>query len=156
MSAVLGALLLIYGIYAHSQVGSARRQARDGAETRASDRLQNPKRRNAGNQPSNGALAGIWKNDNSQTRGITKLEVQQERDVVFVHAWGACKPQDCDWGTEKGVVTADSASVTWDRPFVVRRMTLTPDASRLRLTLDSVYRDNRPPQHAQEYFIRNP
>jgi hypothetical protein len=145
MSAVLGALLLIYGIFAHSQVDSARDQAKPGAETQASDRLQNPSRRNAGNQPSNGALAGICKNDNPQTRGITKLEVRQEHDVVFVHAWGACTPQDCDWGTEKGVVTADSASVTWDQPFVLRRMTLTPDGSRLRLTLDSVYRDNRPP-----------
>jgi hypothetical protein len=105
---------------------------------------------------SDSQLSGHWSNDNPQTRGITRLEVQQNGDLVAVHAWGACSPQDCDWGTEQGPVREQSASVTWDQGFVLRKMTLVPDGGRLRMVLDSVYRDSRPPQHGVEYFVRSP
>ena len=151
MSGLLGTALLIYGIYAHSTADSAGDQARQTAEKPVTP----------GQPPqkpvipvSSSRLSGGWKNDNPQTRGITRLEVQQNGDLVTVHAWGACSPQDCDWGTERGSISGESASVTWDQGFVLRKMALFPDGSRLRMVLDSVFRDNRPPQHGIEYFVK--
>jgi hypothetical protein len=139
MSGLLGMALLIYGIYAHSSADKA-----------------GPARPKQGNSGPDSALSGDWRNDNPQTRGITRLEVRRKGDLVVVHAWGACSPQDCDWGTEKAALSQESATVSWDQGFVRRNMTLVPDAGRLRMLLDSVYRDNRPPQHGVEYFVKSP
>jgi hypothetical protein len=65
---------------------------------------------------------GSWRNDDSTTRGITKVDVSFScNDVVLcgvdangnvtcntpgapfrVHLWGACSPSDCDWGPVDG------------------------------------------------------
>ncbi len=153
MSGVLGIALLIYGLYAHSAVDTARTLAKQSAGKQIAGSQSQPARR-PGDRSTKSLLIGEWKNDNLQTRGITRLEIQQEGEAVRVHAWGACSPQDCDWGTQTGALSAESASVAWDQGFVLRKMTLTPDAGRLRMLLDSVYRDSRPPQHGQEYFVR--
>ncbi len=154
MSGVLGLVLLAYGIYAHSAVDREQTQARTASKEPAAGSQYQPTRKPA-ERSSTSALSGKWKNDNSQTRGITRLEVRQNGALVQVHAWGACSPQDCDWGTERGAIIGDSASVAWDQGFVLRKMTLTPDARRLRMVLDSVYRDNRAPQHGLEYFVKS-
>jgi len=99
-------------------------------------------------------LTGSWKNDNPQTHGVTRLEIQQEGEAVTVHAWGACSPHDCDWGAQPAAISAGSATIAWDRGFVLRKMTLTPDGQRLRMSLDSVYRDNRAPRQGKEYFVK--
>ena len=151
MSALLGAALLIYGIYSHTVTDAQRNQATQGSVDTQSQGKPPQKPIKSGSEY---LLSGIWKNANPQTRGITKLDVQPSGDLVSVHAWGACSPQDCDWGTVKGAVTAESASVTWDQSFVLRKMTLTTDSGRLRMVLDSVYRDKRPPQQAVEYFVK--
>jgi hypothetical protein len=162
MSGVLGAVLLAYGIYAHSAVDMG---ARDGVQltpkasppedTKLVARApkQQPSRTSP-DVPTTGPLAGNWVNDNPQTSGITRLDVEQKGDGVRVHAWAACHPQDCDWGTEKGLASSDSAGVAWDQGFVLRKMMISTDASRLRMELDSVYRDSRPPQHAREFFVK--
>lgn len=99
-------------------------------------------------------FSGSWVNANSATPGITRLEIQENGDAVTVHAWGACHPQDCDWGEQKGIVTDNSASVAWDQGFVLRKMTLTPENGRMKVVLESVYRDNRHPRHTEEYFTK--
>jgi hypothetical protein len=153
MSGAVGLVLLVYGIYTHGAAdaasGGRRRPMENTARGPEKERPERPP-----NQPSSGPFSGMWKNDNPQTRGISRLEVRQNGALVFVHAWGACSPQDCDWGTERGAVSNGSASVAWDQSFVLRKMTLMADAGRLRVTIDSVYRDKRAPQHSQEYFIR--
>jgi len=146
MAGVLGLGLLAYGIYAHA--------AADASSKKDGTVVQNPPVRNPQEHSPKNMLIGSWKNDNPQTRGITRLAIQQAGETVNVHAWGACSPQDCDWGAQPAAIEAGSASVAWDQGFVLRKMTLAPDAGRLRMSLDSVYRDNRPPQHAQEYFVK--
>jgi hypothetical protein len=46
-----------------------------------------------------GQFVGKWKNVNSNTGGVTTLEISLSGDKVKVHAWGRCHPTDCDWGT---------------------------------------------------------
>jgi hypothetical protein len=94
-------------------------------------------------------------NDNTQTRGIAKLEIEENGKAVTVRAWGDCHPTKCDWGTQKGLVSDGSATIAWDQGLVLRKMTITSDAARLRMDLDSVYRDSRPPQHRQECFVKS-
>jgi hypothetical protein len=36
----------------------------------------------------------------------------------------------------------------------MRKMELAPDGERLRVVIDSVFRDHRPPQHGLEYFVK--
>ena len=159
MSGLLGVVLLVYGVYNHNALDAGTHDRAGTSsiivppnDTQAKSSVDRPIPR-----PTriNGSLAGMWTNDNTVSRGITKVEVEENGDAVKVHAWGACHPTDCDWGTEKGLVTGDSTSVAWDQGFVLRKMTLSIDATRLRMDLDSVYRDNRPSQHAREYFVRH-
>lgn len=146
MAGVLGIGLLVYGIHAHAAAdGSSKKQGAD---------AQNTPGRNPLEHSPKSSLTGNWKNDDPQTRGITRLAILQVGETVNVHAWGACSPQDCDWGAQPAATETGSASVAWDQGFVLRKMTLAPDAGRLRMSLDSVYRDNRSPQHSQEYFVR--
>jgi hypothetical protein len=163
MSGVLGGVLLAYGIYVHSAVDTAARDVSQSAPKASPPEdikpvarapKQQPSLTNHDAPPTAGPLAGNWINDNPQTRGITKLDVEQKGDAVTVHAWGACHPQDCDWGTENGLAGGNSAGVAWDQGFVLRKMTVSTDSSRLRMEMDSVYRDGRPPQHAQEFFVK--
>jgi len=43
----------------------------------------------------------------------------------------------------------------WEQGFVQRQMTLVRDGDRLRMTLDSVYKGHRAPQHDVEDFVRS-
>jgi len=45
---------------------------------------------------------GTWKNVSTRTRGITKLVISVKGRTATVHAWGKCRPKDCDWGTVRG------------------------------------------------------
>lgn len=154
MAGVLGSLLFIFGVQVHLAADRERTTQKD-ENTKANSPHEPIAKKTEKTAPAS-PFRGQWRNGNPQTRGITKLEIGQQGAVLLVHAWGACHPQDCDWGAEKGAVTADSASVAWDQGFVLRRMTLTPDAGRLHVVVDSVYRDRRPPHRLEEYFVKSP
>jgi hypothetical protein len=55
-------------------------------------------------------LFGAWKNIDSETRGLTALEVRIVDAEVWVRAWGKCHPTDCDWGEVKATPYAPSVS----------------------------------------------
>lgn len=97
-------------------------------------------------------FSGTWVNGNSPA--ITRLEVQQSGNLVSVHAWGRCHPQDCDWGTSQGVINGDSANIVWDHGTIVEKMKLVPVSDRLHMVLDSSYRENRGEQHLEEDLVR--
>ena len=42
--------------------------------------------------------AGTWMNTDSQTRGITRIEIAEVYSKAGVHTWGKCTPKDCNWG----------------------------------------------------------
>jgi len=43
-------------------------------------------------------FSGYWKNVDSNTGGVTTLEIGLNGIDVAVQAWGKCHPTDCDWG----------------------------------------------------------
>jgi uncharacterized caspase-like protein len=101
------------------------------------------------------SVSGEWKNDNTQTRGITRIQILIILSA-HVQAWSACSPQDCDWGEKPGTFNDDgSVSIAWDQGKVLRKMTLTRDADRLLMLLDSDYKDGRPHEHRKEYFVKS-
>jgi len=82
-------------------------------------------------------FAGVWKNTNPPTRGLTKLRVRTEGESVWVHAWERCHPTDCDWGEAAGSAVAPGTSseqtnevqkvtATFQTSFSETLMTLTP------------------------------
>jgi hypothetical protein len=69
-----------------------------------------------GNDALAAKLLGGWVNADANTGGLTKLGVSQNKltGQVNVHAWGACSPTDCDWGTE--ALSPVGSSVSDDTP----------------------------------------
>jgi hypothetical protein len=63
-----------------------------------------------------GAFGGVWVNGNSE--GITKLEITETGTQVTVHALGKCERRDCDFGTQSGTVSGDTAAVAWNQAAV--------------------------------------
>lgn len=55
-----------------------------------------------GNDQLSNVLLGTWVNSDKDTDGVTKLSVTQSRftGTVKGQVWGACSPDDCDWGTD--------------------------------------------------------
>jgi hypothetical protein len=100
-------------------------------------------------------LDGDWINQNPKTRGITRFQIIHRGSDVFVHAWGACTPTDCDWGEQKALIDQDSAIVLWDQGFVFTKMVIRLN-KKTNLTADylSVFTDKsgRPKSEAVEIF----
>jgi len=55
-------------------------------------------------------FAGSWTNVDTNTAGITKLDISVTGTNAKVHAWGKCHPTDCDWGTVQAQAFAPSVS----------------------------------------------
>jgi hypothetical protein len=88
-------------------------------------------------------LDGVWVNQSPNPSGITRFLIQHRGADIFVHAWGSCRPTDCDWGEQKALVDQDSAIVLWDQSFVFRKMVIRLN-KRTNLTADylSVFTDD--------------
>lgn len=102
-------------------------------------------------------LAGMWKNQESNKRWLTRLEIRQGSEL-FIHAWGACHPSECDWGEAVLQRNGETLVARWVKVgYVVRTQTLflTGDG-RLSSTLNSHYLDQAGhlDQTATEYFTR--
>ena len=69
-------------------------------------------------------LDGTWVNQNADTRGITRFQIEHRGDDIFVHAWGKCHPTDCDWHETKAFVDKDAAIVLWDQSFEFVKMAI--------------------------------
>lgn len=95
-------------------------------------------------------MDGVWRNTDSNTRGITKMRINLEcRDVsrrvdngngtstityavkpiYRVHTWGKCHPNDCDWRTRDGLVNVTSqgnhrVDVSYNQGFAVKTLKL--------------------------------
>jgi hypothetical protein len=55
---------------------------------------------------------GTWVNWDHQTRGLVRLMIAANGPAIAVHAFGACSPTPCDWGTVQGLVYADKVTST--------------------------------------------
>jgi hypothetical protein len=75
------------------------------------------------------ALQGTWLNDNASTGDNPQVSIAVSGSSVSVHAWGACVPTYCDWGS----TTADMSQwntqhklvAVWNQGFVIVTQTIT-------------------------------
>ncbi len=106
-------------------------------------------------------LAGTWVNENPETGNNTRDIFSIDGNAVFVHAFGACSPQDCDWGTVTGDTSAwlstHKITAVWNQGFVVSTQTIEFISSE-RLTITTHYdftpEDGRTDFSATENFTR--
>lgn len=83
--------------------------------------------------------AGTWINDDAAADMVVRIGIAGSGPLVNVHAFAACEPVDCDWGT-RSPSFADPLVALFD--FATGRtekltMLLSPDASRLQVTEQS-------------------
>jgi hypothetical protein len=57
-----------------------------------------------------GVLIGTWVNVNPATRSIVKVVVGWAGGHLTIHAYGACSPTPCDWGSVNGLAYGDNVS----------------------------------------------
>ena len=57
-------------------------------------------------------LVGTWVNCDHQTRNLVRLMIAAAGNEVTIHAFGACSPTPCDWGTVNGLIYADNVTAT--------------------------------------------
>jgi len=88
-------------------------------------------------------FAGTWKNVNTRTRGITKLVISVKGRTATVHAWGKCRPRDCNWGTVSArYYKNNSLRATYRTKIATRSLVLTfKGKSRLKASVKTHYTD---------------
>jgi hypothetical protein len=105
-------------------------------------------------------FSGEWTNHVPRT-GITRVSIEQRLDKAIVHAWGACEPIDCDWGTAQTAVSAANSGtlqVEWNPRFEITHATLTiGEGNRLEVRTKTHFTDNsgRPDYESVYYFERH-
>jgi hypothetical protein len=101
-------------------------------------------------------FVGQWKNNNANTRGITKIHISNagRNGIVNVRAWGQCHPTDCDWGSVKGyaygpnvssniINSAKAVSAIFNQGFSQTLMIMHPKGrNRLRVEVFTRFTDN--------------
>ncbi len=93
---------------------------------------------------------GTWLNEDQETRSITKLEVAQDENKWSIQVWGACEPDDCDWGKTKLFLLGDTvdakdfpfAFATWDHGFATTHIVLRIEAATLVAETYDIFRDD--------------
>lgn len=86
--------------------------------------------------------AGTWLNDDSAPDTVVRIAIAGSGPLVNVHAFAACDPVDCDWGT-RSPSFADPLVALFDLGngrTEKLTMLLSPDATRLEVTEQSSVR----------------
>jgi TIR domain len=61
------------------------------------------------------SLDGRWTNPTPlDHNSLAQLEISGSGSELAVHAWGLCKPDNCDWGTQKASFDGKQAKATWN------------------------------------------
>jgi hypothetical protein len=56
------------------------------------------------------ALVGTWNACDVATRGLVRVVIAASGSAITVHAFGACTPNPCDWGSVHGLAYAENVS----------------------------------------------
>ena len=106
-------------------------------------------------RPGTAQFLGEWKNEDPETRSVTRISVTDEQGKLVVHAWGKCFPTDCDWSEAEATATGQELSVFWDQKFATRRWELSLESDgRLKVSEHSHYSDARGDRDETSYFVR--
>ena len=82
-------------------------------------------------------LVGTWVNADANPRGITRVQVTHSDGQFFVQAWGACSPQDCDWGRVRARPFSGSVSTSPEADAHTLSASFRTDFNRTQLVLAS-------------------
>jgi len=96
---------------------------------------------------------GSWTNVDTNTGGITKLDIAVLGANAKVQGWGKCHPTDCDWGTVKadafasGVSSdilsgADTLIAVFDAGFSETTLVIRPAGNGLKVDSYDRFKDN--------------
>ena len=58
-------------------------------------------------------LSGNWVNVDSNTLGITKLDITNNGTNITVHPFSKCSPTDCDWGSQSSQYTGSPFKIVF-------------------------------------------
>lgn len=100
---------------------------------------------------------GLWVNEDELTKAITKCKISYKNNSFIVQMWGACYPQDCDWGeniandVQKGT---NKFQLLWDQEFAESLVNYEIIEGKLKVTNKRHYKDNsgRSDNTSVEYF----
>jgi hypothetical protein len=104
-------------------------------------------------------FTGEWTNENPKG-AITRVSIEQRLDKAIVHAWGACVPTDCDWGTAQTAASAANTGtlqVEWNPGFDIVHVRLTiGEGNRLEFRSQTHFTDKsgRPDYESVDYLVR--
>ncbi|MCB9232394.1 MAG: hypothetical protein H6581_12065 [Bacteroidia bacterium] len=63
---------------------------------------------------------GTWKNTKPGSGQIPKIIMRETEGELYMHAWGACTPQLCDWGQARCEVFTDGPGSPLANAFLAR------------------------------------
>jgi hypothetical protein len=108
------------------------------------------------------SIQGTWANSAPVgTEVLNKLEIAATDGQVSMHAWGLCRPADCDWGSQTASLAGVQATATWNLQQVTRGqhydrqlvISVTPADNALRvLTKGTSTSPGEPVQHGHGRF----
>jgi len=67
-----------------------------------------------------GVLVGTWTNCDHHTRSLVRLVIATAGTGISIHAFGACTPTPCDWGTATAKPYAANVSSTGGIAFTAQ------------------------------------
>ena len=106
---------------------------------------------------------GQWRNQDANTRGITRINIQLNHGTYLVETWGKCSPTDCYWNEYSGVrysvsnVTETTMSIVWTFSFVTTDLRLEAlSDGQLKVASHEHFTDNsgRSDLYYTYYFIK--
>jgi hypothetical protein len=103
---------------------------------------------------------GNWVRSNPNSRALTKGKIFKRGSGIYVHLWGSCYPQDCDWGSIPARVSGNKLKLVWEKGFVRRVMTIkglnyaNGRFNKLRIKTINYYNDSRGVRTRVEYMRR--
>ena len=67
---------------------------------------------------------GKWRNENPNTKNLTKIVIYKKDGDIYIHAWGKCHPKDCDWNSVKATLIGRDLKMVWHQRSVTREMNI--------------------------------
>jgi hypothetical protein len=104
-------------------------------------------------------FTGLWQNIDTNTRGITRMQIMGNGSSAKLHTWAACHPQACDWGTTTARLAPNNMlKAYYKNNFSERILVLTKTGTNLKVSILTRYTDNsgRPDRKAVYQFKRMP
>jgi hypothetical protein len=108
-------------------------------------------------------LNGRWTNPAAAERdALAQLDISGSDKALTVHAWGLCKPANCDWGAQSATFDGKKAKATWsmlnddsgqEKGRVATLTISSGDAGKLEVSVANTY-PQRPGNTHQFEFVR--